>query len=202
MDKTKTTKEMKTSNYLALLVVITIIVLLVGGLVVKSLATSFLQTNRVIGKKNAVQVVLATDVTNAKAITRQYEDLNGQKSVIANSLPGDSDIPGFANALEAMSSHEGVQFLGVSTVAATTGIKQLGGVNGMSAATSLPVTITINSSYDNLSHFLVSLESSSRPVVVSGLSLTGTNAKLSVTINATTYYQAPVTFSVTKEAVQ
>jgi Tfp pilus assembly protein PilO len=210
MDNSKQKQEMKTSNFIGLLAVITILVVLVGGLVAKNLATSFLHNQRIISKKNLAQKTLAADAVNAKTVTKQYQDLGTQQQqLLVDSLPADSDIPGLANIMEAMGGVSGVQFLSVSStgsavgeVAPVTGASPTATGSLTTAASQVPISITFQSSYANLDRFLASLENSSRPITVSSIQLTGTSSKLNVTLSATTYYQTPVTFSVTKEAVQ
>ena len=205
MDKTKPKQEMKNSNYIALLAVITILVLLVGGLLAKNFFATFLLNQKVISKKNTAQVTLAADVTAAHTITQQYQALGSQATTVSDSLPSDPDVPGFANAIESMAATAGVQFTGVVSGATAVPIASVGGTTASTttvAATAVPLTINMTASYANLNHFLSLLESSSRPVVVSSITLTGTNSKLVVTLTATTYYQTPVSFNITKVAVQ
>jgi Tfp pilus assembly protein PilO len=210
VDKTKPKQEMKNSNYIALLAVVTILVLLVGGLLAKNFFASFLLNQKVLTKKNAAQVILASDVNAARNITVQYKGLGSQAQTVADSLPSDPDIPGLANAIESMAATAGVQFtsVGDGVTASPTAPAAAAGTPGAvtattsTAATAVPITISITTSYNNLNHFLSLLESSSRPIVVSSIQLTGLNSKLIVSITATTYYQNPVSFNITKVGVQ
>ena len=213
MDKTNQKQEMKTSNYIGLLVAITILVILVGGLAVKSLGASFLLNQRIITKKNVAQKTLAADVVSAQAVTGQYQALGEQSKLISDALPNGVDIPGLANAIEAMATSSGAQLSDVSssgaaatttpsttTPSATTSTAAT--VTSSTAPTPLPISISASVSYANLPRFLSSIEGSLRPITISDIQLSGTNAKLIITITATTYYQNPVTFTVTKETVK
>ena len=208
MDATKPKQQMKNSNYIALLAAVTILVILVGGLLAKNFFASFLLNQKILTKKNAAQVILSSDVGAANSITQQYKALGSQTQIVADSLPNDADIPGLANAIESMATTAGVQFTNVGdTVTALTTVP-VGSATGSTAstttaaATPVPISIGVTTSYNNLNHFLSLLESSSRPIVVSSIQLTGTNSKLLATIVATTYFQTPVSFNITKVAVQ
>jgi len=208
VDATKPKQQMKNSNYIALLAAVTILVILVGGLLAKNFFASFLLNQKILTKKNAAQVILSSDVGAANSITQQYKALGSQTQIVADSLPNDADIPGLANAIESMATTAGVQFTNVGdTVTALTTVP-VGSATGSTAstttaaATPVPISIGVTTSYNNLNHFLSLLESSSRPIVVSSIQLTGTNSKLLATIVATTYFQTPVSFNITKVAVQ
>jgi Tfp pilus assembly protein PilO len=211
MAKTKTApkqkQEMKTSNYIGLLIVISILVILIGGLVAKNLSSKFLLNQKIVSKKNTAQQVLAADVQSAKNITQQYQALGAQAQSINDALPPDADIPGLANIVEAMAGISGVQYSTVASSASSTVVAAAPAVASTTSSSSatpvaVPISITATSSYANLTRFLTALESSSRPIHVTDIQLSGTSASLNVTINAITYYQAPVAFSVTKEVVK
>jgi Tfp pilus assembly protein PilO len=207
MANNKPKQEMKTSNYIGLLIAISVLVILVGGLAIKTFGADFLHNQRVISKKNTAQKTLAADVLSVKAISNQYQTLGSQAQIVNDSLPNGSDIPGLANAIEAMGSATGTNFTDISDNAtsgavATAPTTTSSSSTTSSAATPININIATSASYANLDKFLSVLESSSRPIQVSGVALTGTNAKLTVTIDAITYYQTPVSFNVTTEAVK
>lgn len=214
MDKTKSKQEMKTGNYIVLLSVITILVVLVGGLAAKSLGEDLLHNQRVITKKGLAQKTLTADVLSAQAITNQYQALAGQQQLVADALPNESDLPGLASAVQAMAASAGSQLLDVSqsndtgtSTATTTGTSASGSAATISSASSnaptpLPISITATTSYTSLPAFLAAIEGSLRPIKVSDIQLSGTNNALNITISATTYYQTPVTFTIGKETVK
>jgi Tfp pilus assembly protein PilO len=195
---------MKNSNYIALLVAISVVVILVGGLAVKKLGTDFLHNQRIITQKNKAQTTLSADVISAKAITNQYQTLGSQTQTIHDALPTENDLPGLANAVEAMGTATGASLTDVNDTASTTGATTAAPATGANsnAATALPVSIGMDVSYTNLDRFLAALESSVRPIQVSSIQLAGTNASLVVTVNATTYYQPPVSFKIGEETVK
>ncbi len=207
MDNTKPKQEMKIGNYIALMIAISIVVVLVGGILIKSLGTSILLNQRVISKKQAAQSTLAADVIAANKITQQYKSLGDRAKLADDALPTSPDIPGLSNALEAMAGVSGVQFTDVSTTnvgGAASAATATGAAGSLSSSGSipLPITITATSSYANLNRFLTAIESSLRPITITGLELTGTDAKLNITISANTYYQNPVSFSISKVTVK
>jgi Tfp pilus assembly protein PilO len=209
MDKTKPKQEMKTSNYIALLIVISILVILVGGLAAKSLGEDLLHNQRVITKQGAAQKILAADVLSAQSITNQYQTLGAQQQLINDALPNESDLPGLANAVAAMAASSGSQLVDVSadTSGTTTSTPAAGtGATGVSsssaAATPVPITLSATTSYTSLPAFLSAIEGSLRPIQVSDIQLGGSNNSLNVTIDATTYYQTPVSFTIGKETVK
>ena len=210
MDSKTNKKQMNVNNYIALMVVITILVVFIAVLVVKNLGTTFLHNQRIISKKNAAQKTLAADFTAAQTISKQYQSLGSQSQIISDALPTESDIPGLANSIEAMGLATGTQLvdvgsagtaLGASTPTSTTTATPSAGASPQSPIP-VPVTITVNTTYANLPAFLSAVESSVRPIVVSGVQMTGTNSLLKLTVTANTYSQAPASFTVTKEVVK
>jgi len=196
MDKSKQKQELKTSNYVGLIVAISIVVILVGGLALKNLGAKFLLNSHVLNQKNVAKQTLNTDLTAVQSITQQYQQLTTQSQLLKDALPTESDVPGLANAVEVMAGTTGAQLksvgssVGLATPTATTG------------PLALPITISAAATYANLTRFLAAIESSVRPIHITDIQLAGTNALLSVTIDGSTFYQTPATFNVKTETVK
>ena len=202
-----TTKKQQLTNgsYFAVLALITVIVLLVTYLLAKNFYSTITLNANVLSKKTAAADILDSDYHNAKLLTNSYSSVSSQKTLVNDSLPSDTDIPGTASILQAIASNTSTVFSGValstqstpgtaSSVMATTKA-------GAGLAIAVPITISAQASYANLDQFLTGIESSSRPLQINSLGLSGTNQALKINITATTFYTAPITFKVPMETV-
>lgn len=197
MDKNKQKQEMKTSNYVGLLVVVTLIVVLAGGFASYKLAKSTLHLNRIVAKKSVAKKTLDNNVVAAKSLVDSYAKVSSRKTFLEDALPDTPDFPAFGNAVEVVASTTGAQLLSV-----TSGLGQGSSVASASGTIPMAVAIKASTSYANLERFLAGLEASARPIHIGSIDFNGTNTQLDVTINALTYYQAADSFKIGKEPVK
>jgi Tfp pilus assembly protein PilO len=199
----QTKQQLKTSNYIAIVIIVSVLVVLGSGYFIKSLSSGLILNQKIIAKKSVASNTLKTDISAAKSITQQYSDLGSQVKTIESALPGTADFSGIANAVEAMAGASGMQYKDVAA-ASNIATSAVGTTSSKGAATlgTQGITITVSGSYAALNRFLSALESSARPVRVNDISISGTSAVLNATIDATTYYQSPTTFTVTSEDVK
>ena len=198
----QTKQQLKTGNFIAIMAVVTVLVLLGTGYLIKGLSQSLLLNQKIIAKKTVASNALQGDVTAAKNLSAEYAALGAQVKIIDGALPGTADFSGIANAVEAMAGASGMQY---KDVAASSAIATTATATTTSSAPTLGtqgITIGVAGSYAALNRFLGALEASVRPIRVNYVTISGTSAQLNATIDATTYYQSPSTFSVTMEDVK
>jgi Tfp pilus assembly protein PilO len=198
MAKSKSTKNVSTTNFIALMLVISLVVVIGGGFAGYSLVKNIVHTKHILDKKTVAKKTLDQNVVAARTLVSEYDAATANKNLLSNALPVEADFPAFANAVEMIAGVSSVKLSGIGT--------GLSGSGAPSAETAsvvpMPIKLSFTSSYANLSRFLTGLESSARPIHISGITMSGTNQNLSVSLDATTYYQNPAAFSITMEAVK
>lgn len=188
--------------------------------------------NKVNDELGKTEKTMQQNVTNAKSVRRQVDQLKSKTSrtlsldqlktadstvfqVVLDALPTSNDAVDLSSSLqrEILSgsgvSIESINVDGINSASTTdsngeTTDSESGSTKGGSMPTAQPITFTVNftGTYDQVNQALKDIERTIRPIVINKLSIQGSDSKLEVTINATTYYSPSVNFEMGEKEVK
>ncbi|MDB5170244.1 MAG: hypothetical protein JWN82_640 [Candidatus Saccharibacteria bacterium] len=121
--------------------------------------------------------------------------------IILDALPSKYDYPALATSLEKLMTASG---LSIGSITGTDDeLNQSGtGNSGTPTLVDMPFVIVFDGQSANTQDFLSVLQRSIRPMQVQQITITGSDAKLSTSITAKTYYQPEKSLTIKKEVVQ
>lgn len=117
-------------------------------------------------------------------------------TLILDALPNEYDFPALASSLEKLligytiNSIEGVDDAIIQQTAAASG------------PVDMPFGVEVVTTYDSFKNLVGTFRRSIRPIAITKLELSGTNAALQVSIEAKTYYQPQLGLQIVDEQVQ
>jgi hypothetical protein len=172
--------------------------------------------NRVLGAKYTAIDTLTQNITNAQKLKTEVDSLvanNDLASVktnandsnlksILDALPTVSEPAAMATSLqEVILNSSGVT---IETITVPQETVDTANVNTQAPSTpqEMQISFIVSGSYDKIRALMNDLERTIRPIKVSGLSLSGSDANLRATIEATTYYQPSKTVTAQMEVVK
>jgi hypothetical protein len=176
--------------------------------------------NKVIGKKKEAYNQLKTDLRNINSLVASYNafsntpqnmlggnpDGTGQNDgdngkIVLDALPSKYDFPALATSLEKILSGQNVQ---IQSITGTDDeIAQAAGTSSSPAPVEMPFEITVDGDFNSIKGVIDAFQRSIRPIKVTSLevSASGDNS-LTLTIQATTYYQPEKSLSIKQEVVK
>lgn len=173
-------------------------VLLALGLVACNYFIQSLNFHRqVFSKKNAVETQLEENEKTLSQLEGAYLNLERQgptSDEVLSVLPSSKDFPNTSASLESIILRSGMQLQTISVG----GDDDAEAVTQDSYATSNPsveemqLSVEVQGSYSSLRDLLENLENSRRVFVVQGIDVSGSNERLSATLDITSYYQQAV----------
>ena len=175
--------------------------------------------NRVIGAKKEALSQLNQDIATTKELVKQYQafvsgpvnvlggspsGVNGQDGdnakIVLDALPSKYDFPALVTSLEKILKGQGVQ------------IESIGGTDdeiaqGSSSSSNpqpvpVPFQFSVAGDYGKIKKVVSSLEKSIRPIQIQTMQLAGSEQKMTLTINAQTYYQPEKNLNIRTEVVK
>ncbi|MDQ2973672.1 MAG: hypothetical protein M3Q79_04305 [bacterium] len=179
---------------------------------------------KVIGVKKKALSQIKTNKANIDQLIKSYESFatepvnviggnptgTGPKDgdnprIILDSLPSQNDFPGLASSLEKLVQTQGgvsIGSLGGSDSGSTPSATEEVVAVPINGPQSVEIPLSVNSSYPQLQTFVRSLEASIRPVYVAKLTISGSDADMSLNLDLNTFYQPEKTFTVRSEVVK
>lgn len=170
--------------------------------------------NKVLGAKYMASDTLSQNITNARALKDEVDSLvanNDLASVKTDS--NDSNLKSILDALPTLSDPSALATSLQQVVLNSSGVTietiSVPQETADAAATELPptpqemkISFIVSGSYDKIRSLLHDLERTIRPIKVTGISLTGSDANLRATIEATTFYQPSKTVTAKTEVIK
>lgn len=197
--KTTLKKELSTNNYVAAVIAVTLIVVIICGLVAKSMLGSLIINTKLIAGKAQAKSALDTKLSNIPTLLSNYQNLGNAKQLIADGLPNNPDFPQIVSILQSISAASGVTLkdatpsTGITATTAPAAATTAPPVAGtpVSATSPTPYTFaaTIGGPYNQVVSFFKNLELSDRPLHVTSAQFTGDGSSVSVQLTIQTYYQ-------------
>lgn len=191
---TKQTLDKRTTsvnNYIAIMVVVSLLAILVAGFIVNILGREFIMNTKVIiGKQTAVSD-LAKKKENADALISSYDNLGQRRELIEHAMPNTTDFPQIVTLVNNAAQTAGVRVKALTpnaTSISSSATPAATPVEGQ--ATPYKFGIDVEGSYARVRDFIKNLELSARPIKVDAITIRGDGDSLNVSIRGTTYYQA------------
>lgn len=189
----------------------------------KSLLSQGAYQRRVINTKHAADAQLEANVTAAKNLVTQYNDVfeeasatnfiggqsdkspsavppNGDNArIILDALPSTYDYPALITSVNQILTQDGVSEAGIS------GNDQSATQSSDPVATPQPVAmqLTVNgkASYGNIQKLINDFERSIRPFDITSVELTGSESSMNFNMSVTTYFQPPKSLDYTTKEI-
>ncbi len=159
--------------------------------------------DRVIKAKSVARDDIKTNLDNINKLTQQFPSLENSASTdsktILHALPPTYDYAALATSMQFLADQSGVSFTG--GVGADNSASAINSAD-TSTPQEIPLSLTVEGSYDSIVKYINNLENSIRPIDVTAVTYSGTNTDLKATVTATTYYQPARTLNVSKSEVK
>lgn len=159
--------------------------------------------DRVIGAKTAARSAIESNLQSLDSLNNQYPELRDRSSnnakTILHALPPTYDYAALVTSMEYLAQTSGVRLVGgVGQDQSATAVKE----QNISQPQEIPLTLSVEGTYEGVVRYITALERSIRPVIVTNIDMNGNNANLQVNLQAKTYYQPARTLDVAKEEVR
>jgi hypothetical protein len=222
-------KQMSSNNLIIVMVLVSLLVLGIAVVASKVLIGGIVLDSRVLKVKMATDNTLKQDVTAAPELINSFNALGNEATELNDALPAGVDYPSLIVELENMANTAGVTLTSVdnsepsltaspgaggatSTASDTSGSAAVGSTTGSASGVSgsgtgsgpqqFQFSISTTSTYDQIQKLLTEIESSVRPMEVTGTTLNGAGSALQGTIDVTTWYEPPATLPFGTETVK
>lgn len=180
----------------------------------KTLFSQMLYQNRIVSAKKQALSQLKADETAANQLENSYQTFvstpqnviggnptgTGQNDgdngkIVLDALPSQYDFPALATSLEKILTSQGVQIQSISgSDDELAQGQQKATANPTSVA--MPFQISVTGNYQAITNVVKTFEASIRPIQVQNMTLSGSDASLTLSITAQTYYQPAKTFTI------
>lgn len=185
-----------------------------------TLFSQFNYQNRVIGKKNVAIKQLKDDKKALATLKDSYDAfvnssqniINGNPlgsgpqdgdnaKIVLDALPSKYDFPALTTSMEKILISQNVS---IDTLTGTddTVNQAANETSSTPEPIAMPFTASASGSYDQIHNVLIALDRSIRPVKIGKLTISGGQDKISLNIDAETYFQPAKVFRATKEVVK
>lgn len=189
--------SLSTSNLIAVSILISILSVVLAIIIGRMLVSSLMLNARVIGKKTTASKQINANYDNLKGLQSSYNSLGALRETASNALPIKPELPLLWAMMENIGTTSGVSTTSVTSVVTSDVAAPAGG-----PVQQLPITVSVQGSYAAIQTYLKNIELSTRPLRVSNVTLSGTNANVQANLLITTYYQGPADLNVGSEVVQ
>jgi len=186
----------------------------------KTLISQAAYQNRVIGAKKVAVHQLNDNVQATTKLRSSYEafvntsqnvlggsttDDTSQQGdnakIILDALPSTYDFPALATSLDSLLTSDGLEIQNISGI--DDEIAQSGTTaSGTPAPVPMPFQATVAGDYDSIKKLVSQFERSIRPFQMQKVTISGTSGKLSLSVEAQTFYQPGKTFSLGSKVVK
>jgi Tfp pilus assembly protein PilO len=189
------TENISNNNLMIILLLISLLVVGASALIVKTLFTSIVRDTKVVTAKSAADKQLKDDLDAAPKLVDSYATLGTQATVLADALPNGIDLPSLIVSVENMTADAGLKLKTVAPAQVAVDATGAGAGSTNTDASSAPApqvypfSVTFDGTYASLQKFLSDVETSARPMRVTGVQINGSGSALSGEIDMETYYQ-------------
>jgi hypothetical protein len=200
-------EKLSANNLLIVLILITLIVVGVTGILGKNLVKTIIRDTKVVNAKQKADQQLTTDLDNAPSLISSFQSLGSQATIITDSLPVTSDLPGLISTLENMAGTSGVRLKSVDPTQTFGALAPATGTTATTTST-VPVpqtyvfTVNFEGNYAAIQKLLGTIEISARPILVQSIQLIGTGNDITGTMNLQTYYQSKAVLPISQETIK
>lgn len=194
-----------------------IIFLLVAS---KTLLGQAMYQNRVASQKKVALVQIKTDITTSKSLVSSYNAFNdapvniiggslvgsgandGSNSrIVLDALPSSYDFPALVTSLEKVISSRGISIQSIQGVDDEVA-QQVNQSSPTPQPIAIPFQIVVKGNYDAIQALIGDFQNSVRPFQILKETISGSEADMTLTITAQTYYQPAKTLNVGSKIVK
>lgn len=183
--------KMSAKTTVAVCVAASFVILLVLFAAGRSFYTRITHNARVISKKQAAESQLKTNLNNLPALSSAYDNLGPTQDLIKKALPDTSDFPAIVATMEVIAGASNVNMASVSPLGSLASSTPTAGPVAAASSDSSPLpfqySVNVKGPYSGVLSFLSNLQISARPIIITGIQLSGTTDLLTGTINCQTY---------------
>lgn len=198
----------KDNNFILILLSVTsfiVVFCLIGS---NALYKRISYQDKVISARTTADNQLKANISSSNTLQSAYDAFEAQKPVVSgvsknsvmvlDALPSKYDFPALVTSLSKLMAISGLSVQSINGIDA-----EVTAVQSSPDPKVIPINfqLTGSGSYGAVSTFISNLEKSIRPITITNIAFTGSDAKLTVTIKATTYYQPEKTFQITQSVV-
>ena len=164
--------------------------------------------DKVINARTTADNQLKANINSSTSLQCAYNSFEAQTPVVTgvsknsimvlDALPSKYDFPALVTSLSKLMAISGLSVQTINGIDA-----EVSAVQSSPDPKVVPINfqLTGNGSYSAVSTFISNLEKSIRPITISNITFSGSDAKLTVTIKATTYYQPEKIFKITQNVI-
>lgn len=206
-------KELSLTNYIALMAVIAILAIVIGGYVGYNMVKENIRNGKALVGKLQAQSDVEQKLENANTLVEKYGQLSqSQKQLLEAALPSKPDFTQLISLMEAANSSAGTRMKSITsnsgvvatvvapaTDAATTGTAAADST--ANKAQPVSATASLDGSYSQMTQLFRNLELSARPIKVTAFELKGNSGALKGDLTLETYYQGEADYSDKEETV-
>ena len=189
--------KLSTSNLIAVSILIGILSIVLAVIIGKMLLGSLMLNAKVIGKKSTASKQINTNYDNLKGLQSSYNSLGALRETASSALPIRPELPLLWAMMENIGNASGVSTGSVTSVVTADADAPAGG-----PVQQLPISVSVQGSYEAIQTYLKNIELSTRPLRVSNITLSGTNNNVQANLLITTYYQGSADLTIGSEVVQ
>jgi hypothetical protein len=132
----------------------------------------------------------------------QGENDGSNSKIILNALPSSYDFPALTSSLEKILVNQSFKVSGITGVDDQLN-QQTNIISPKPVPVPMPFSFSVSdATYDSVKQLITKLESSTRPIQMDSIVLTGDSSKMTLTVGAHTYYQPGKAVSITKKVVK
>lgn len=209
----------KTSKNIVIVTAVAAFVVVFCLMASKTLLSQVAYQNRVIDAKKTALDQLKTDdqaaqnlATSFQAFTNTPQNLIGgsptdsgaqdgdNAKIVLDALPSKYDFPATINSVQSLIDR---QDLKIQSIEGTDDQSSNAGNDSSTnpQAVAIPFSATVDGSYDAVRGLVGDFQNSIRPFAMQKLELSGSESKMTLTVNAQTYYQPGIDFKVTTKTI-
>lgn len=209
-------KELSVTNYVMIMVAITVLVVAAGGYFGYLMIKENLRNGQVLVGKLTAQSEVKKKLENANSLVDNYARMSSQdKDLIAAAIPSSPDFTQLMSLMETAGNSAGTKMKSISYLAAedlgataavaapvTTTADTTGQQPSSNTPASIKASATIDGNYSQFTQYFRNLELSVRPVRIQTFNLKGNSGSLKGDITLETFYQEPADYSDKEEVVK
>lgn len=213
---TKTKQQLSTNNYVVLMVIIAVLATIAGVYFGYQMVKENIRNGQVLIGKVQAQNDVTKKLENAQKLVDNYNRLSGeQKQLIQAAMPSKADFTQMISLMEVANSSAGTRMESINanasaaaSSAATGSPADSSGASGTQSAGGsvapqpLPVSVSVQGNYGQMTRLFRNLEMSTRPISVATFELKGNSGLLKGDLTLQTFYQGEADYSDKEETVK
>ena len=202
--KTLQQKTESVNNYIAVVVLVSVIVVAICGILLNSLTRSLITHQKAVSAQEKASRDLDAKLENIPVLIENYNALGDKQKLIENGLPDTEDFPQLVVIMGNMSSTAGIQLKSIAPLNApiTDGSEAPAETTKNNSASHYMFSITVEGTYPRIVSLVKDIEKSARPMQAQSMQLRGTGSNISAEIVVKTFYQGPAEVKDKEETIK